>query len=269
VATAGFTALALRKRDELIAWFAIGLTLSTFSRLNYALFPSLSPEWVFTGDIFRIAFYLVLLVGALRELGTHQRSVANEAVIEERQRMARDLHDGLAQELAFLSRETHRLAEHSDVKAAAHLAEAADRALSESRQAIAFLATTPEQPLDLMISQAARQLTSRAGVELKLDLDPRADLPPDGRQALVRIVRESVWNGLRHGRATKIAIELSLEPSMTLRIRDNGIGFDPEAETPAACFGLMGIRERARALGGEAWFLSSPGKGTAVEVCLP
>jgi signal transduction histidine kinase len=129
---------------------------------------------------------------------------------------------------------------------------------------------TPEQPLDVMISQAARQLTSRAGVELKLDLDPRADLPLDGRQALVRIVREAVWNGLRHGRATRIAVELSLEQSMRLRIRDNGVGFDPDQPgNSGPGFGLITIQERARALGGAARFLSRPGKGTEVEVCLP
>jgi len=270
VAAAGFTALAMRKRDELIGWFAIGLTLSTFSRLNYVLFPSLSPEWVFTGDVLRFGFYVVLLIGALRELGIHQRDVAQAAVLEERRRMARDLHDGLAQELAFLSKESHRLADRSREKAVAHLAEAADRALSESRQAIALLALAPDQPLDAMISQAARDFTSRAGVELKLDLDPRADLPLDGRRALVRIVREAVWNGLRHGRATKIAVELSLEQSLMLRIRDNGVGFDPDQPGSwAAGFGLIGIQERARGLGGEARFLSRPGEGTEVEVCLP
>jgi signal transduction histidine kinase len=270
IAAAGFAALGIRRRDELIGWFAIGMTLSAFSRLNYVLFPSLSPQWVFTGDILRFAFYVVLLIGALRELGIHQRDVANAAALGERQRLARELHDGLAQELAFLAKESHRLAERSREEAATHLAEAADRALSESRQAIALLAVAPEQPLDAMISQTARELTSRASVELRLDLDPRADLPPADRQALVRIVREAVWNGLRHGRASMIAVELAFEPELRLRVRDNGVGFDtsrPESWT--AGFGLIGIEERARALGGEARFSSRPGKGTEVEVCLP
>jgi signal transduction histidine kinase len=270
IATVGFTLLAMRKRDELIAWLAIGLTLSTFSRLNYALFPSLSPEWVFTGDVLRFAFYVVILIGALRELGIHQRDFAQAAVLEERRRVARDLHDGLAQELAFLSRESHRLAESSDEKVAAHLAAAADRALSESRQAIAMLAFATDQPLDAMISHTARELTLRAGAELKLDLDPRAHLPTEARLALVRIVREAIWNGLRHGKATKIAVELSLEQNLTLRVRDNGVGFDPDrSQSWAAGFGLIGIEERARALGGAARFHSRPGEGTEVEVRLP
>ncbi len=270
VAAVGFTKFAMRKHDELIAWFAIGLTLSMFSRLNYALFPSVDPEWVFTGDIFRSAFYLALLIGALRELGTHQRTVASAAVLEERRRMARDLHDGLAQELAFLSRESRRLAEHTEGREAAQLAEAADRALSESRQAISLLALGPDQPLDAMISQAARELTSRAGVELRLDLDPRADLPADGKRALARIVREAVWNGLRHGRATKIVVKLSVDRGLRLRVRDNGVGFDPDdSESRFRGFGLTGIQDRARALGGDARFLSRRGAGTEVEVRLP
>jgi signal transduction histidine kinase len=102
-AAVGFATRATRTADALMGWIAAGSVLAAFARLNYFLFPSLYSDWVYTGDFLRLAFYLVLLVGALREIRAYQEQLAVAATLEERHRIARDLHDGLAQELAFMS----------------------------------------------------------------------------------------------------------------------------------------------------------------------
>jgi signal transduction histidine kinase len=271
LAAAGFAGRARRGRDELIAWLAIGSVLSAFARLHYLLFPSTASDWIFTRDILTLGFYLVLVVGALRELSSHQREAAVEAVLKERERVAHVLHDRVAQELAFISMQTRRLAERDGGQAVKHIAEAADRALSESREAIAVLMRSEEESLDAAISRVAEELTSRSGARLRLSLDPRVELSPERQEHLVQIVREAVWNGLHHGGATAIAIELSVDHGMRLEVSDNGCGFDAAAvpRERRLCLGLVSMKERARILGGELRISSAPGSGTVVEAVLP
>jgi signal transduction histidine kinase len=269
LAAVGFARRARVSTDALIVWLAVGSTLSAFARLHYLLFPAVDPNWVFTRDVLRFSFYLVLLAGALRDVRGYQRRVAAEAAIEERRRMARDLHDGLAQELAFISMQSRLLAERSGEQAVGHIADAADHALHGSRAAIAVLMCPAEASLDTAVAEVAQHLTSRCGVNLRLDLDPRAELSDDGREHLLRILREAVWNALHHGRATSISVQLTCEDGMRLRISDNGVGFDPEAALQQRRgLGLMAMAERTRALGGELRLQARPGAGTEVEVVL-
>jgi signal transduction histidine kinase len=270
LAAIGFAFRARQATDTLIVWLAAGSTLSAFARLHYFLFPSVDPNWVFSRDILRLAFYLVLLIGAFRDVRAHQERMATKAAIDERRRVARDLHDGLAQELAFISLQSHHLAEQSGEEAVGHIADAADRALHESRAAIAMLMCPAEASLDTAIAEVAQHLTSRCGATLRLDLDPRAELCQEGREHMLRILREAIWNALRHGKATSISVELACEQGMRLRITDNGAGFDPtvdRAEQPG--LGLAVMAERSRALGGELRLHAGLGQGTGVEVVLP
>jgi signal transduction histidine kinase len=270
LAAIGFAFRKSQATDALIVWLAAGSTLSAFGRLHYFLFPSVDPNWVFSRDILRLAFYLVLLIGAIRDVKAYQERMASEAAIDERRRVARDLHDGLAQELAFISLQSRLLAERSGEEAVGHIAEAADRALHESRAAIAMLMCPGEASLDKAIAEVAQHLTSRCGAKLELDLDPRAELSQEGREHLLRILREAVWNALRHGRAKEISVQLACEEGMRLRISDDGVGFDPDAapsERPG--LGLAVMAERARALGGELRLSADRGRGTEVEVILP
>src|SRR5206468_9732897 len=140
VASLGFTQIAERSRDELLLWLGAGCAFSAFARVNYFIFPSLYSEWVYTGDALRLSFYALLFVGAAREIGIYQRAYAEARVLEERRRIARDLHDGLAQELAFMVTTTRKLvdARYGDQELA-QLASAAERGLDESRRAIASL----------------------------------------------------------------------------------------------------------------------------------
>jgi signal transduction histidine kinase len=261
----------VRTGDELMGWFAAGATVAAFARVNYFLFPSLYSEWVYTGDFLRLAFYLLLLVGAAREIRGYWASVTAAAVLEERRRIARELHDGLAHELAFIVTEGARLSERrkQDVDVA-EIAVAAERALGESRRAIAALTRPLDEPLAAVLSQMAGELAERCGVVLELDLDERIDVPPAAREELLRIVREAVTNAARHGSASVVRIELTDGHGVRLRVVDNGSGFDSaRVAATAAGFGLTSMKERGEALGGSVRIDSRPGEGAEVEVRLP
>ena len=90
----------------------------------------------------------------------------------------------------------------------------------------------------------------------------------DAREALIRIVREAVTNAARHGHATEVRVELENGNGLRLVVADDGQGFDSDAPRGGG-FGIIGMRERAEALGGVFTLSSEPGEGTAIEVVLP
>ena len=258
--------------DEFLAWLAAGAILGAFARLNYFLFPSLFTDVVYTGDLFTLAFYLVLLTAALREIGAYHRRLAEIAVLQERRRVARDIHDGLAQDLAFIASRMRVL--ERDPQAAVrfdHLSSAAERALDDSRAAIAALTHPLDEPLDAALARNANEVAERLGGRAELDLEPGVAVPPATRESLVRIVREAVANAMRHGRGDRVAVSLSRDDALRLSIADDGCGFDPAARSsrPDSGFGLLSMGERAEALGGAFAVRSAPGSGTTIEVALP
>jgi signal transduction histidine kinase len=257
VAALGFIQRGERDNDELMRWFAAGAALSAFARFNYFLFPSLYSDWVFTGDFLRLGFCLLLLAGAAREIGSYWRRLASMTVLEERRRIARELHDGVAQELAYIVAES-----------SGSLAAAAERALDESRRAIAALTRPVDEPLEVALVQAAEEVAGRVGVQLQIDIGKGAEVSPDEREALIRIVREAITNAGRHGGAEHVAVELSNGNGTLLRIADDGSGFDP-GHTRVGGFGVVSMRERTEALGGRFKLSSEAGKGTRIEVRLP
>ena len=255
-AAVGFARRSTRSADTLLSWVAVAAACGCVARVNYALFPTRFSDWIYTGDAFRLAMYLLLLVGAAREIQSYWRRAADAAVLEERRRIARDLHDGLAQELAFIVAET-----------AGPTAVAAERALDESRRAIAALTRPLDEPLARSIVQAAEEVAFRLGVRVRAEVDPDADACAEVREALVRIVREAVTNAARHGRARQVVVRLAATPALTLEVADDGTGFDPHAQHGG--FGLASMRERAAALGGRVRIDSARGAGARIEVALP
>jgi signal transduction histidine kinase len=262
IASVGF----LRKatRNPLAGWLSAAAVFAAFSRLNYFLFPSIYSDWFYTGDFFRLAFYGCLLTAAVQEIRAHWHGLAQAAVLEERRRLARDLHDGVAQELAFIRTETRRAGRSGAAEAIESVAAAAERALDESRRAIAALTRRADDPLHVALAQVAEDVAGRAGGRVALDLDEAAEAAPETREALLRIVSEAVTNALRHGGTDVVSIELRRDP-ITLRIQDRGRGFDPSRpEGPG--FGLTSMRERAARIGAELSIGSRPGAGTQLEV---
>jgi signal transduction histidine kinase len=270
-AAVGFVRARERTGDYLLDWFAIGSVLAAFSHLNYFLFPSLYSNWVYMGDFLRLGFYLVLLAGAAREISAYQRRMADTAALEERRRLARELHDGLAQELAFISTQSRWLAQGPppDASRLDQLALAAARALDESRSAIAALTRPLDEPLEVALAQAAEEVAERVGVKVRLDLEPGVDVTPTTRAALLRIVREAVTNTARHAQASEVTVSLATDGRVHLRISDNGVGFDTTEKEQGWGFGLVSMRERAQAIGATLEVRSSRGEGTAIEVVIP
>lgn len=197
---------------------------------------------------------------------------------QDRQLMAYDIHDGLAQDIAgalmqFQSfREAHK-AERGDAwqvfDAGTRLL---TRGLAEARRLIAGL--DPPFLEELGLVAAVEHLLRHDGLQHEVDiqfhhrLGPRR-LPGPLENAAFRIVQESLTNARRHSKSTRIRIELSVKRDvLRLVVQDWGVGFDPNSVRPEAA-GLRSICGRARLMGGEARILSSPGAGTRIAIELP
>jgi signal transduction histidine kinase len=238
---------------------------------DYLLVPLPGKGHLYAGDVLKLAAYALILCGCLVELRAVQRRLAQRVAVDERRRMAREMHDGLAQELAFIASYSQRLDQTGkDAATVVHLKAAAERALHDSRTAIAVLTSPTEAPLDRLITRTAESFRSRFGVDVQLDLEPCVVVDPERRNAVLRILHEALTNAVRHGAANEILVRLSGRPGAScLTIADDGRGFDVAAALRAGKgLGLVSMGERAELLGGDLNVLSTPGSGTVVEVGL-
>jgi signal transduction histidine kinase len=267
LAAVGFARRFGRDRDELMLWLSAAAIAGAFSRMNYFLYPSIYSEWVYTGDAFRLLFYATITIAALREIHSYWHAFADAARLEERRRLARDLHDGLAQELAFVGRNVQRLDRGDDDPIVRRIKSGAGRALAESRRAIAALTEPLDRPLHDAIEEAAHDVAAREGTHVVVQVSRAGDVPPAVRDALVRITAEAVSNAARHSGANLVRVTLDAGDRLRLRIIDGGEGFEPGSVRRDA-FGLISMRERTEAIGGSFRVTSAPGEGTEVEVML-
>jgi signal transduction histidine kinase len=268
-AAGGFAARANEAGDLLARWLAVGATLGAFARLNYALFPSLYTEWFYTGDVLRLACFAAVFAGAVQETRSLQRALSQSAIVDERHRIARNLHDGVAQDLAYILQQLRRLADHAARPPGIDgLVTATERALDESRHAVAALARATDRPLGEVLAATAREAGEREGSVVEIDLAAAVVVPARVQEELLRVVREAVINAARHGRAQRIRVELREDPRLRISVIDDGRGFDPDAK-PVGRLGLEGMRARVRAIGGELTIRSTPGTGSEVRVTLP
>jgi signal transduction histidine kinase len=251
--------------DRFRQYVAVGCLVAATARLTLVASPAaVASDRTQVFDVLRLFFYGVLLAGAVEEIRGYWQRVA---ILEERRRLARDLHDGVAQELAFIATEAKRQHPRSDQLA--RIASSAQRALDESRRAISALSRPLDQPLEEAVAEAASELALRAGTSLRLDLARGIALPSEQRDELVRILREALTNAVNHGNASTIRVDLHRgDDVITLRVTDDGIGFVDTTASPPGHFGLATMRERAARVGAELQLLSSPGVGTSVEVRL-
>jgi signal transduction histidine kinase len=267
VATVGFLRKSRQLGDEFSGWLAIAAVFAAFSHFNYFLYPSSYLQGVRIGDIFRLCSYIILLGGSMREIWSYWLGLSVTAVLEDRQRIARDLHDGLAQELAYLARNLDSLDGEHGEEALGLLREATERARLESRRVVKGLATPRLEPLEVALAQAAAEVSERFHIGLHLDLASGAGVSAEREEALVRIAREAVANAARHSGADQVNLKLERDGSrMRLRISDQGQGFD--SKTISDGFGLVSMRQRAQSVGGELRISSAPGAGSEVEAVL-
>ena len=203
------------------------------------------------------------------------------ATVEERERIARDLHDDLGQLLGYLTTKIQAvrelvLTDRTSLAADELLGlEEATRVLStQVREAILGLRTSvaPGEPLAQILGSFTSEFAIQAGIRVSFTGAPDvgADLPTATRYQVVRIVQEAMSNARRHARAGEIDVELREdEGMMTLAVRDDGIGFDQAAVEGTGRFGLKTMAERARAVGGVLEVVSVLGAGTTVRASIP
>jgi signal transduction histidine kinase/ligand-binding sensor domain-containing protein len=203
------------------------------------------------------------------------------AVLKERLRLAREIHDTLAQAFVGISAQLDALETclpenlrpaHIYLDLARRMAQ---HSLTEARRSVMNLrsAALNNQDLCAALQTGARNWTEGAAVDVEVDVsgDVRR-LPEDMEQNLLRIAQEAVTNALKHAHPTKIIVKLHHEgQDLKLRVTDNGCGFEPDDAFAGmgGHFGLIGIRERAEHIGGELRLESQPGCGTQVEISVP
>ena len=269
-AAVGFARKSARDGDDFVRLLAVASVLGAFARVNYFLYPSLYTEWVYTGDAFRLLFYAVVLAAALREISSYWQAASRVTVLEERRRIARQLHDGVAQELALVGMNLKRL-DQANPHVSGALA-AVERGLGDARRAIAALRNPVDEPVDAVLARTAREVAAREGTDVALALAADVETSPETREALVAIVAEAITNAARHGQADLVRVELENGRRLCLRVRDTGRGFDPDAEgrdgERSGSFGLRTMEERAAALGGRFRITTGQGSGTEIEVVL-
>jgi signal transduction histidine kinase len=195
------------------------------------------------------------------------------ARIREQERIARDLHDGIGQQLTAATLLCHGLEQQLEGPTRAQ-AERLRRLLEETLDQIGSIARDG-QPAELRrdglgpaLARLAGQARDFSGVECTVEVEPEVVVGDSAASELYRIAQEALRNALRHAGAAKVQISLRREPgSLTLRVADDGSGFPPDREVRG--LGLRNMQRRAERLGGRLAITRPPGGGTEVACRIP
>ncbi|MCL4870230.1 MAG: sensor histidine kinase [Anaerolineae bacterium] len=199
------------------------------------------------------------------------------AALEERQRLARDLHDSVKQHLAAAALQigaAEALLPQNTAAAQASLTQAGELTHQAQRElgAIIFAlqpTTLGRQGLAAALRDYAASWSRQFGIAAAIDSAGERPLPPEVEGALFRFAQEALTNVARHSGADSVRINFRCQANeLQLTIHDNGRGFDPQA-APTSGFGLQNMRQRLAELGGQTIFDAAPGKGTTVTAYLP
>jgi NarL family two-component system sensor histidine kinase YdfH len=215
-----------------------------------------------------------------RQLAEYATQVEDLTLAAERQRMARELHDTLAQGLAGLILQLEaahsQLEQGHSTRAGEIIDQAMARAratLHEARQAIGDLRTPDSATVDLglAIRREAERFSRATGIPCAVDIALDAPLPARANEHVMRVVAEALNNIAQHAQAGQVWISaVQGTGGVEVVVRDDGIGFAAGAtESQAGHYGLVGMRERARLAGGALEVASAPGQGTTVRLHLP
>ncbi len=202
------------------------------------------------------------------------------AILEERDRLARELHDSLGQVLGFVNLKAKvaeaLIARGRAAEAGEELSQmrtAVQEAYEEVRQAILSLRTAP-QPRGLVaaLREYVERMREQTGLDIRLEAPGEIRLSPAAETQVIRIVQEALTNVRKHARATRVWVRFAREGTGTLvTVSDDGQGFDlaQVQSAPGARFGLVTMRERAESVGGTLTVDTAPGRGTTVRVFIP
>lgn len=209
------------------------------------------------------------------QLQQYALRIEDQATLQERNRIAREIHDGLGHTLAaqtiqinnallFWSNADRSL---TFLKQAKQLGA---EALLEIRRSVSVLRSNPQQgqSLESAIKRLLTDFQQNTGIEPSCNIDLPSSLPMEVNTTLYRIVQESLTNICKHAHAQVVIVQLQQQAGvLQLAIKDDGKGFNPTQNTTG--FGLQGMRERAVALGGQFHIYSQPGIGCRISFCFP
>ena len=213
--------------------------------------------------------------------GLHEQLVAQAreaGILDERQRMAREIHDTIAQNLTGVITQLEAV-QHSwsnDAEMRRHLDNASQLAregLTEARRSVQAMRPSPldDSRLPKALSDVAERWSEIAGVQADtVTVGDRRPLPPEVEVTLLRVAQEALANVEKHADASRVGVTLSfMEESIALDVRDDGIGFDRSTPIGVDSYGLSAMNQRIEHLQGELHIESAPGDGTAVSASIP
>jgi signal transduction histidine kinase len=291
VAAILYRRLYVRDGSVSYAFLAAGLVVAAFSQAHFALSPITAIGLVTSSDVLRVTFYAILFLGIHAELEADLGAVrranielerlrevdAANAALGERTRLAREIHDGLAQDLWYAKLKLGRLIGAPGLTdewraAGREVVGAIDSALADARQAVMAMRADPTAGSTLadVLRSYAEDFGDRFALRTEFDADhdvPR--LGPRTEAETLRIVQEAMNNVRKHADATLVRVRaVCREGQILVSVTDNGRGFDPE-RVPDGRYGLSGMRERAELVGAHLTIQSRPADGTVVLLELP
>jgi signal transduction histidine kinase len=214
---------------------------------------------------------LAATYGQLRQYAVR---IEDQATLQERNRIAREIHDGLGHTLAaqMIQINNALLFWQSDADRSLTFLKQSKQlgaeAFVEIRKSVSMLRNPIQgQSLEVSLHKLLADFQRTTKIEVEASLGVTTSLPMDVNTTLFRIVQESLTNISKHSQATKVVIKLQQSEMIWMSIEDNGQGFNTTQNTTG--FGLQGMRERSIALGGHLMIRSQPGQGCAISVIFP
>ncbi len=272
------------------AFTALGLVILAVAAAQYALWPTVYAGIVTISDIMGLVAFTVLLAGAFADQRNDLRALrsaytaldrmrlneAERATLEERARLAREIHDGLAQHLWFAKLKFERLSSalnDADRPLADEVTQALDAAIIEAREALVTMRSSLEEdaPFADMLVRTVDDFESRSGLraEFTASTGIPSTLAPRVQVELLRIISEALNNVGKHADATIVRVTAEVaKGELMVTVADNGRGF-AQAGAFDRGLGLQGMRERARLIGGSLLVMSEISGGTTIEVRAP
>ncbi|MDR2875232.1 MAG: type IV pili methyl-accepting chemotaxis transducer N-terminal domain-containing protein [Methylobacillus sp.] len=214
-------------------------------------------------------------------LGTaieNQRLVAREkemAISEERNLLAQELHDSIAQSLAFLNIQVQLLQEDlgnrkvaNAIEVVGQIREGVQESYDDVRELLVHFRTRLDHAnLDAAIVSALEKFEGQVGISAHYSrIGAPLDLPPESVLQILHILQESLSNIRKHSEATNVEVELISANECRLTVKDNGKGYDPDKSAGDTHVGIRIMRERAHRMGGSLALVSAPGRGTEVSL---
>lgn len=280
----------LRLGQRALAYLVLGLMVAATTQIHSIFVPTSYSGVVTSVDLFRVTFYAILLLGVatgargdlrtLRRANDEVRALRDADVraaeLQERSRLARDMHDGLMQDLWLARLKAGHLRgvpgmPRDGELLPGQLDRALEGALAEAREALASL--TPAErssgslagPLTRLVEQMAERLEPELQIAIAPDLP---EVPGRVESELLRIVREALMNAARHADATHIRVSGTADAGhIRLAVVDNGVGFDTRERTPG--YGLRSMSQRSSLIGASLTIESRLHDGTRVQIDLP